>query len=516
MKRAHRFIGLSVGLFASVALNAVGCDEPPDPVRMLSSDPPVALEDALLYLATEDDTQSVWLLDLQDKARASRKALPEGEAHAFARPGHPGEAVVLTEGAAATLEDGEGKDAVPSQLLLFDRTGETQRFTLSARYAALALSDDGRFAIAYATSGAWSTADNVTIVDLDNADADAPLPATSVRALDGSGPSAVVFAPSDGPRRIAVLVMTDAVNVVDLEHPERHDKVLPLKLPDASANLLATKVLFKGPFCFVQVANRRDVLLIRFEDDQSELGFTAALSTLGTENSVRDIALLESDESAPRLLALLSGGRLATIDVLNGNSETSSTMNDFAMAHVFRGQGPFDDEVRERALLYSKGDGRLGFVDLQRELPGSERGVDLVQLSGGLSDVVFPQSEPLAVVGQNNGTVSLVDLAQRTVSSLTTGAATDRLMLDEREQVANVWVMTMQGGLGVIDLAERKPSQVLLEHAATYVLPLFGDKPRVAVGQSAADGSLLVFEAGEPMRSSAREVKGFDRRGFLK
>lgn len=504
---------LRLGAFAlSVLLQACTDDEVALPADVLT--PPVSLEDSLLYVTSETDGEegaSALLLDV-DEGSVVRSALPGGPAHAQPRNGHPGQALVLTEGKPASLDEGKARDAVQSRVLIFERSGEIKRFELSGRYAKLAVSDDGRFAIAYAPSGAWSSADSIAVIDLDHAADGARIPSTTLRALDGQGPSAVAFAPATSERSLAVLVMTDAINIIDLEHPDLPDKVLPLKLPNTAAALRAKKVLFRGDHCFVQADRSNDVLVVRFEDDDSAIGFRASLSTLGTENIVQDIVLLDGG-SAPRLLAV-GEGTLRIIDTISGDSESSGTTALFTAAHVFRGTSPFDKEVRPRGLLYAANSNRLGFVDLQEELPGNERSVDLLTLSSPLASIQLSTTQTLAVVAQRDGKLSVVDLEERTVSSLHTEGTITNLVLDERPGVDRVWVL-MHQGLGAIDLDERTPQQILLEREATYIVPLLGEAPRIAVGQRERSGDVLLFDAERPSRSSAREIFGFLYNRFL-
>ncbi|HEX6241344.1 MAG TPA: hypothetical protein VFZ61_10640, partial [Polyangiales bacterium] len=352
-----------------LAAGLASCKDDPKPVEELPAlGTPLSLESSLLYVPTEEVEESeAVLLDLKS-GRVTREALPEGKVHAYPRADHPGQALLLTEGASAKLEDAGVSEAVPSHVLIVDAEGAQKRFVLSARYSELSLSEDGRYAIAYGPSGSWATSDNIAVIDLDAPGEEQEVGTTSVRALDGQGPSAIAFSPASGRRRLAVLVMTDAVNVIDLEQPALRDKVLPLKLPNAAAALRAKKVLFAGDHCFVQPDRGNDVIAVSFEDDTSARGFHAALSTLGTESALQDIALL--DESGDPRLLTLGDGSLRVIDTLSGAGESSGTSNKYGAAHVFQGTSPFDGESRTRALLYTPSDSRLGFVDLQAELPG--------------------------------------------------------------------------------------------------------------------------------------------------
>lgn len=497
-----------------VALVGCGDDDTPA-MRTLASQPPQALDRGLLYVtAGPSGDQSALLLDVSGgRAGLSVHPLPEGAISMQPRPAHDGEVLLLSQGRPAELVDGKGRDAIDSCVLLFDRKGEQRRFKLSGRYGSLAVSEDGRFAVAFAPSGSWSTADSVAVLDLDRDDPALKLPAVTLRALNGAGPSRVEFSPPDSGRRLAVLVMADAVNLLDLEQPEQRDKVLPLKLPDGSAQLQASKVLFHGDRIFVQPSQGNDVLVVRLADDvDSPSGFRASLSSLTTEVPVLDVALVE-DEAGVRLVTL-GPGKLRLIDITTGDGESSNLSGSFNALHIFSGPSPFDRDPKPRALLHGAS-ADLGFIDLQRSLPGNERTLDRLTLGDALRAVAFSERLPLAVVTGSAGKISMVDLEERTVSTVTAESTARQLLLDEHGDASRAWITTDGGQLGFIDLAQRAPTAVLLDHPAERVVPLFGADPLVAVTHATTSGRVTLLDAQQPARAGAREVAGFLFSRFL-
>jgi hypothetical protein len=500
-----------------LALGA-SCDDPPPKGRHMLSDAPIqGLEDALLYLAKEDgeESSSALLLDVARSApKTSVHALPKGDITSQARAGHSGEALLLSSGASASLVDGEGRAAVNSSLMVYDRSGEQSRYELSGRYQQLAQSQDGRFAIAYAATGSWSSADSIAVIDFERADPARKVPSVALRALNGEGPSAIAFAPPSSARRLAVLVMADAINLIDLEQPEQADKVLPLKLPTGSGSLRATKVLFHEDRCFVQSDNGSDVLVVRLEDDpESPAGFRASLLSLATEGVVRDIALIDPDSDA-RLLALSDRG-LRVIDTTTGDGETTPTNVAFTQALPFHGRSPFDEEARPRALLVAPGNAQIGFIDLQPELNGRERSVEIVSLSEGVRETLLATQEGLALVSHGSARVSLVDLQQRTVSRVDTEASPAQLLLDSHADTRRVWIATAGGSVGVLDLGSRSATPLLLDRPAKALVFVPGRTPRIAALHAADSGRVTLVDAESPSRDSAREIVGFTFSGFF-
>lgn len=497
---------------------AASCDEPAArPGLRLSGGPIQGLEDALLYLAQEDgeESSSALLLDVAPRApRTSVHALPPGSVTSQARAGHDGEALLLSSGAAASVVDGKSEEAVNSFLMVFDRGGERRRYELSGRYQQLAQSADGRFAIAYAATGSWSSADSVAVVDFERADPERRVPSTALRALNGEGPSAIAFAPPDSARRLAVLVMADAINLIDLEQPEQADKVLPLKLPTGVGSLRATKVLFHEERCFVQSDSGSDVLVVRIEDDaESPGGFRASLLSLATESVVRDIALVDPGSGA-RLLALSDRG-LRVIDTTTGDGETTPTSVAFRQAFPFYGRSPFDEQARPRALLVGASGAQIGFVDLQADLSGRERSVEMVSLSEAVQETLLASDEGLALIAHGSARVSLVDLEQRTVSRIATEAAPSQLLLDAHGDARRVWIATAGGSVGVLDLGARSAAPLLLDRPAEALVFVPGRRPRIAALHAAESGRVTLVDAERPSRESAREIVGFTFNGLF-
>jgi hypothetical protein len=203
------------------------------------------------------------------------------------------------------------------------------------------------------------------------------------------------------------------------------------------------------------------------------------------------------------------------IDTTTGDGESSNVGGSLSALHVFSGTSPFDPEVKPRALLYGAGSTQLGFVDLQRSLPGNERTLDLLTLSQALRELAFSQLLEIAVVTGAAGGVSIIDLTERTVSTVTTEASAKQLLLEERRGSSRAWITTEAGQIGVIDLGKRAPAGLLLDHPAQVVVPIFGAEPLVAVTHATESGRVTLIDAEQPSRENAREVAGFLFSRFL-
>ena len=106
--------------------------------------------------------------------------------------------------------------------------------------------------------------------------------------------------------------------------------------------------------------------------------------------------------------------------------------------------------------------------------------------------------------------VSVIDLAQRTVSPIVAEVPPSRIALSTDK----IWVGPQAGErLGFINLATLAPGEVRLDAPITAILPLpkaADGKSRVVVIDGANPaGSLTVLDGDKPERATARAVVGF-------
>ncbi|MDB4976210.1 MAG: hypothetical protein JWN48_4551 [Myxococcaceae bacterium] len=541
MKRALPF------LFSALTL-ACREDSQVDP-DLSTTQPPRSLEDALLYVSSEPRGGHAMTLDVAtNDVKVVKHALPAGPVQTFALPGSDGRQVVVFTGGLAAYKEGDKRyPAVPAHVLVYSRDGELVRQPLSGRYSSLTISDDGKYAIAYGSSGNLVLQNAIEVISLTKASAKDPTAATVMDlSFDGRAPQSFVFSPSTGfaNRRLAVAPLANGLQVIDLDHPENGET--SIKLSDNSS-LQPVKIVFASDQFFVQSQGSAQILSfqnIEQPRDNQPLhpAFQLAPSVLTANGSVTDLEVVGSGDTL-RLLAL--AGDLEVLDPRIGGTAEVNGVSTFSLIHKFSGTSPVDKSVLPRAALYGPGRSQIGFVDLGNEKAWSTRNVELVELGDPLVQLIpIANTTPqLALATHTTNRVSLIDLEQRTVKRVLLDSSAVTTLLDQSPAALRLWVGGSNGSLGSINLqtlmAQEVPlsfsfagGQIVGEDApdaanslATALPtqqnllvvpgPINTPRRRIAVVQEASSGRLTLLDADNPSPETALEVVGFFLAGFF-
>jgi hypothetical protein len=475
-----------------------------------------AVESGIVFVDTQRPRAYVLSLDSRSPdARAF--ALPEGEAQLFAWPGHEGKKLVLTSGAAAF---GRGEDIFEeerSHVLVVDAAGVVEDYELPGRFAALSIADDGSHAVAHSPDQAFAVATAVALIDLESgAAADNPR-TLSLRSLDGTAPQRFVFTPEAqiaGQKRRLLLSLSDNyLNLVDVDHAERGDVTIELVLPGDGRSVTPEQVELSGDRIFVRSSGTSDVLVIQLTEvalDQNRHGFETSLLTLPVGEPVAGMKLI--GEEASCLLSFASG-RLIAIDPASGRSQALPVRGDYTSALSYRSRAPNDDDVRGRLLLWGAGS-MIAFVDEPTDASLSEASVEEVSVSDDVRELYALSARNLVVLSHGASRVSLVDLAERTVTPLALPGSSERVVVDVARE--RLWVAFGEGRLGTVSLGPSlETKEILLDAPAENVLIVEGRTPRVAVLHRSESGFVTLLDAEQPSRSSARVLLGFLWAGLL-
>lgn len=555
-----RALALSLGLL-------LGCDE--DPKRGLeafASTRPLPVESGLFYTMNDPSAEQVTLpdsrmagrtaesgdaitLDLSgDKPRIDAVELPPGYARALPRPGHPGEVVVLASGHDQYRDGKKIVSAENGHVLLFSRAGQLLDVELGGNFNFLELSDDGRFAVAFSPSGNQSALNAIEVVDLEASSAQqAPVTRLVTLGLDGRAPRRLIFAPSTGfSRRLLVVSFTDALQLLDLEHPERGAISVALKTVNDARTLEAEKILFRregsggavSERIYVRSSNSTQIMvldLIAAPEERQQ--FRPAPSFVNLTGLVRDFDVVGTGD-ALRLVAL--GDTLEVVNPKIGESVRIEGGSGFGALHAFEGTSPVDTRSTARALLYQNGQPRIGFAEIGDQSTWGAANVELVELGEPLSQIIPLQKRKL-VLGLHGGTrISIIDLEQRKVVPISLESAAADLLLDETDQHARLWTANSSGIVSVLDLVtlQRTPIPVALtfgaggreddRDAATRgaltapgsIVLIPGPSRRIALVQPSASGRITLlnadFNAADVDATLApRELVGFFYAGLL-
>ena len=530
----------AVSLLALTLSLTSGCDEGSQAVRPQSALPPRSVEDGLLYIEPRDDgNANTLLLDVaSNDARVVRSELPAGIVQTLERPGaNKGRQVIVFTSGRAAYKDGDGKhhELVPAHLMVFARTGELKPMTLplAGMFGQIKLSEDGKYALAYQSSGFLVVQNAIQVVDLDKLAAKDPAPSQLVELLDGRETGTLVFSPPGTfKRRLVIAPLPNALQIIDLEHPERRE--ISITLSEGSA-LTPAKIVFANDQFFVQNVGSPQILSFQFIPvARGEHDFQLAPTILNASSAVTDLAITGKDDKL-RLLAL--SGRLDVLDPRIGTTAKVDAVTGFTQILQFDGKSPVDQNVTPRAALYAQGRGQIGFVDLGNESAWATRNVELIELGEALLSLQHIPSKNLALVRHASNKLSVVDLVARTVKRVLLDSTQATTLLDENAAHARLWVASGNDSLGSIDLVSFKATPVALSFNPPSATPLVaeadsiapvepsdnlvlvpragGTARRLAVLQRSDTGRVTFLDADNPVPATALEVLGFFLAGLF-
>ena len=427
------------------------------------------------------------------------------------------EALVLCRGQRGTAQE----DAEPGVLEVISPNGDARSYTLGSPFDALTQSDDGRYALAYRTDTSDRLLENrneIAIIDLDREGEDAVHTRTLLSF--GDSPAKVLFSPAmtilGEERRLAIVLSTRNVSLIDLEHLDREETTVQLSQEGGSA-VTPTQVLFAAndPVLYVRGATADDLFAFDLtarpggvEDDHGvqHNDFRPTINQLGVGASPSDMALYGSGDDA-RLLTLTESGQNAVVVNTSTGQATPITLGASAQSVlVFESTSPRDDNVATRALLYTVGSSTITFADLADIEERKSRNLDTLMLAQSVTKLIPMLSESLALAIHGDG-VSLIDLASRTASPISSNAQLNEALFDEIGR--RFWVAPPhQRWVGMLDLETGTPGEVLLDADVSEVVPLF-DAGLIAVIHRNDVGHVTVLDLDSPDRENARSVRGF-------
>jgi hypothetical protein len=502
-------------------LFSLGCDDgPPTDVNYTVR----SLEDGLLYTPRgQGDDRHALLLDVSgEQPRTTQLELPDGTVSAFARPGSGGrEVVVLSSGLEAVRTGKSKRAAVPSSVLIIGKAGQVVRKALQGRYRALALSPDGRHAIAFGSQAGLSVDNSAEVIDF----ASNVEPVLVDLSLDARAPTGFVFsAPGAFTHRVAVATQPNALQIIDLDHPDKGPISITLT---AQSSLTPEQIVFAGDRMFVRSqVSAQIVTLQAIEVPKGNHDWQPAPQQLFASGVVQDIAVTGQGASQ-RLLALTTA--LEVFDPSIGPTARIEGVSGFTQILQFTGKSPIDGNETSRAMLYAAGSSRsavsssrVGFIDLGDETAWTTRNVEIVELGEGVLSLT-PLTRRKLAIARNANRVGVIDLEARTVRRLVLNEYAGSLLLDEDGAEPQLWARGFGGELGRVNLASfaRIELPFSLGSDAALADPETGDgmlripsatRRRIAVLQSSTMGRVTFVDAdaptGDAAAASALEVLG--------
>ena len=464
-------------------------------------------------------------------ASATKLPLPHDPAM-IVRRNDADEALVLCRGRRADSKHA----AEPAALVAVSGNARSRTYQLGNPFGQLIQSEDGRYVFLLKGEQSGRLLDNpneVAIVDLDAAPKDSG--AVTLRTLRsfGDSPRAVIFSPmmaiAGEDRRLAVILSDTNVTLLDLDHLERRETTVQLT-SEGSASVVPSQVTFNtnAPEIYVRATGSSDVYVFNLsaraegdtsDDDEPRNDFRPFIDQLGVVGAPSDMALYSSG-AGNRLLVLSGGqagsvGSASVVDASTSNVTAVALPSPASQALTFTSTSPRDQMTRPRALLYSPGSTQLLFLDLEDLEERGSRNLETLSLQQPIKELVPMLEEGRVLILHDDQRVSLIDLAGRTVSPITTSVRLDQALFDHERR--RLWVGPQgQNFLGWLELDTGDTRETLLDARIDHVVPLLdGGHGYIAVLHPSRLGYLTVLDADDPTRESARSVRGFLAAGLL-
>lgn len=474
------------------------------------------LEDAVIVVDDELGIARVVRVDTTPIEQVD-VALAEGPAALIARPESVSEALVFTQG---TLGDAH-EEAIPSELVHLDRTGEIGRWTFSRQYREIGTSADGRYAYAISPWGRLVVENDVEVVDLTRPSGDGNPFALSLRSLGGEAPVAAAFSAPlvwvDGAElRVAALFAAGQLSLFDLDRPGEPPVTIPTTVDGASVGPSPVEVLFVDHELVVRTAGGTQLLVIALGEPRASAAqrFDVSLRTLAASSTVTSLAV-DRRASTPRLIAL-SGRRVHVYDLATSIETSLELPAGYREILAFDGPAPGDPTSRPRLVLWGDSPS-LTFVELG-DSPTSVIGSSTLPLAVTPSDVVpdaaagrlilfmdrYSGSVPLDVAGSHGrAPVAMIDLFDRSAIALATTSDVDRAVMST--DLSSMWIASDDGYVSRFDVDTHEQEELWLSGDVTTLLPIPGSTQRVLAFHRMENGSFTILEAGD---DSPRRVSG--------
>jgi len=503
---------------AVVAIAAMGCG---DRAQKFDSAPnivaKVALGNDLVFIDDASNmAHAVNLTTNEPQPKARRIPLPASPSYASLRPGHPDELLVTCNGSL----DQYGDIVEPPSLNVIANHSLERGYELSSRYESTVWSDDGQYALFWASAQDefLSTPDQVTLVDLDQEQGSANPYDRQLSEVGGSLGQAFLIPPlsvSNRERSLALFVFPGGMSFWDLSRPERHEVTATSHANGAFsvARVVADPVESK---LYLLVRNSTDLWVVSLtapDDPAAQNDFRPSINQLGLGTQVPSDLLVFGTGSGQRLLTV--GGASLAVVASDDNQVTTIALPTTADSLTsFEGTAPGDSTSRTRVLAYGVGMGAVSFVDLEDLEIRTTRNIESVNLGHPLSRVVPLGNNELLMVF-SDAAIGVLSLESRRFRPLiaSVGLGDSRPTPSE----GRVWVAPPgTERVGYFDADSLESGEIRLDRPIDQMF-LFGtgSSQRVVVTHPSLLGTLTYFDARTPTRDHSRTLEGFLAEGIV-
>jgi hypothetical protein len=452
-------------------------------------------------------------------------------------------ALVVTHGTSG----GSGFEEEEERLYVLDPTGEADAklYRLRSPFDALALSADGRWAIAHFLGTDAVNPNEMAVAALDEAPSETNPVLLPLRTY-GSRPLGVRFLADltigDRDRQLAVVFSERYLTFVDLEHLDRRVTTVFLSARDSAEIVVpADAVVAPGdatdpegatPYVFLRAPGIAAVYALNLKDnpaptetDQND--FTPSVNEIPVPAPPEDFAVFDGADGKS-LLAVHGRGRTPGVTVVDPRTTTTWTVALDAPASVVRvfAGVPTRDGSRQVALLCDQGnayENRASFLVLDGIEERLRRNLETIDLGAPVMNVI-PTGDPLRVLLVHNaltGSLSILDIADRTMTRLGVSVSSG-VLATHPEGRSFFFAAPEPNKISTLELETGHAEEIRLdaEPAALFALPGFTAGSRVrgralVVDHGWASGYLTVLPLDAPDRDAAASLQGFLAEGLL-
>jgi hypothetical protein len=315
-------------------------------------------------------------------------------------------------------------------------------------------------------------------------------------------------------RRLLVVVYQSQLALLDLGHLDRREITVELtQEPNTTLSTLRYSAEDKKIYALVQGSRDVYVLPLLPSNGGTKNDFVPSVNQLGADADPLDIAPF--GEAKTRRLLVVSGYSAQVVEA-SSSRVTQIPLGAFA-DHVmlFEGTSPFDETVKQRALLYSAKEARVTFLDLQNVEERTTRNLELLNVPGGVAQLVRLDDNLVLAIQAGSG-VNVLNLAERTASPIqariTLGSVVPNV------ELGRLWVAPQgESALAYIDVDTLHPAEVNLDSFVDRLLIFNETKPpRVVAVHPEVQGSVTILSATDPSDSKqAVTLTGFFFEGAL-
>jgi hypothetical protein len=399
-------------------------------------------------------------------------------------------------------------------------------YTLPAAFDRLAVSEDGKRAVAFYSSkksaaDVFRNPNEVALFDLERGPTSQNPTLRTIRSF-GSAPHGVAFSPEvaippkGGTKHSLAVIMADNyLTFVDMKNLDRIEITVPLAKPDANVTVKPEEVLFSATTAtvFVRATGSSDVYALSLNaktpNGKGENDYLPTINQPSAGKTVRDMVLF-ADGGNDLILTANASQDLALIDA------ATSQFSLIPVGEPVDTIVPVPATKPSLALIYSRAQptSRIHFLELKDLAKNLEKNLTSRSLAKPVHQLVPMPDGQQALVVHNHARdiVSILDVQgeHHTVAPIQGQVALNSFDFAGKSHL--VGVSPGLARLGILDLGNLLATSLRLDHKPSKVLAVGSN---IVVDHGERQGLVTVVPGPTADRDACRVVWGFLFQGLL-